>query len=26
MGAEFSIEPIPASLQKKAEAFRLQLI
>ena len=26
MGAEFSIEPIPAELQKKAEAFRLQLI
>ena len=26
MGAEFSIEPIPADLQKKAEAFRLQLI
>jgi elongation factor G len=26
MGAEFSIEPIPATLQKKAEAFRLQLI
>jgi elongation factor G len=26
MGAEFSIEPIPAALQKKAEAFRLQLI
>jgi elongation factor G len=26
MGAEFSIEPIPANLQKKAEAFRLQLI
>ena len=26
MGAEFSIEPIPADLVKKAEAFRLQLI
>jgi elongation factor G len=26
LGAEFSIEPIPADLQKKAEAFRLQLI
>jgi elongation factor G len=26
MGAEFSVEPIPAALQKKAEAFRLQLI
>jgi elongation factor G len=26
LGAEFSIEPIPAALQKKAEAFRLQLI
>jgi elongation factor G len=26
MGAEFSIEPIPPELQKKAEAFRLQLI
>jgi len=26
MGAEFSIEPIPANLLKKAEAFRLQLI
>jgi elongation factor G len=26
LGAEFSIEPIPAGLQKKAEAFRLQLI
>jgi elongation factor G len=26
MGAEFSIEPVPADLQKKAEAFRLQLI
>jgi elongation factor G len=26
MGAEFSIEPIPAALQKKAEAFRVQLI
>jgi elongation factor G len=26
MGAEFSVEPIPADLQKKAEAFRLQLI
>jgi elongation factor G len=26
MGAEFTIEPIPAELQKKAEAFRLQLI
>ncbi|MGO9339793.1 MAG: elongation factor G [Terracidiphilus sp.] len=26
MGAKFSIEPIPANLQKKAEAFRLQLI
>ncbi len=26
MGAEFSIEPVPADLVKKAEAFRLQLI
>jgi elongation factor G len=26
MGAKFTIEPIPANLQKKAEAFRLQLI
>jgi elongation factor G len=26
MGAEFSVEPIPADLQKKAEAFRTQLI
>jgi elongation factor G len=26
MGAEFVIEPIPANLQKKAEAFRSQLI
>jgi len=26
LGAEFSIEPIPAALQKKAEAFRAQLI
>jgi elongation factor G len=26
MGAEFSIEPVPADLMKKAEAFRLQLI
>jgi elongation factor G len=26
MGAEFVIEPIPANLQKKAEAFRAQLI
>ena len=26
LGAEFSIEPIPADLIKKAEAFRLQLI
>jgi len=26
MGAEFSEEPIPAALRKKAEAFRLQLI
>ena len=26
MGAKYSIEPIPAELQKKAEAFRLQLI
>jgi len=26
LGAEFSIEPIPADLVKKAEAFRLQLI
>jgi elongation factor G len=26
MGAEYSEEPIPAELQKKAEAFRLQLI
>jgi elongation factor G len=26
LGAEFSVEPIPANLQKKAEAFRMQLI
>jgi elongation factor G len=26
MGSEYDIEPIPAALQKKAEAFRLQLI
>jgi len=26
MGSQFDIEPIPAGLQKKAEAFRLQLI
>jgi elongation factor G len=26
MGAEFSIEPVPAELMKKAEAFRMQLI
>ena len=26
MGAEFSVEPIPADLMKKAEAFRMQLI
>jgi len=26
LGAEFSIEAIPAALQKKAEAFRMQLI
>jgi elongation factor G len=26
MGAEYSVEPIPAELQKKAEAFRMQLI
>jgi elongation factor G len=26
MGAKYTIEPIPADLQKKAEAFRLQLI
>ena len=26
LGAEFSVEPIPADLLKKAEAFRLQLI
>jgi elongation factor G len=26
LGAEFSVEPIPAALQKKAEAFRTQLI
>ena len=26
MGAEFSVEEIPAALQKKAEAFRLQMI
>ena len=26
MGAEYSVEPIPANLLKKAEAFRLQLI
>jgi elongation factor G len=26
MGSQFDVEPIPAGLQKKAEAFRLQLI
>ncbi|MGC1294949.1 MAG: elongation factor G [Alloacidobacterium sp.] len=26
MGAKYSIEPVPAELQKKAEAFRMQLI
>jgi elongation factor G len=26
LGAEFSIEPVPAELMKKAEAFRMQLI
>jgi elongation factor G len=26
MGSQYDIEPIPANLQKKAEAFRLQLI
>jgi elongation factor G len=26
MGAKYSVEPIPAELQKKAEAFRMQLI
>jgi elongation factor G len=26
MGAEYAVEPIPAELQKKAEAFRMQLI
>ena len=26
MGAEYSVEPIPADLAKKAEAFRMQLI
>jgi elongation factor G len=26
LGAEFSVEPIPAALQKKAEAFRRQLV
>jgi elongation factor G len=26
MGSQFEIEPIPAALQKKAEAFRMQLI
>ena len=26
MGSQFDLEPIPAALQKKAEAFRLQLI
>jgi elongation factor G len=26
MGAEYTVEPIPAELQKKAEAFRMQLI
>ena len=26
MGAEYDVQPIPADLQKKAEAFRLQLI
>jgi elongation factor G len=26
LGSEYSVEPIPASLQKKAEAFRMQLI
>ncbi len=26
LGAQFTVEPIPAELQKKAEAFRMQLI
>src|SRR3954471_6097994 len=26
MGAEYAVEPIPADLQKKAEAFRMQLV
>jgi len=26
LGAEYTVEPIPAGLQKKAEAFRMQLI
>jgi elongation factor G len=26
MGAKYSVEPVPADLQKKAEAFRMQLI
>jgi elongation factor G len=26
MGSEYAVEPIPAELQKKAEAFRMQLI
>ena len=26
MGAKYTVEPVPADLQKKAEAFRLQLI
>jgi len=26
MGSQYDVEPIPANLQKKAEAFRLQLI
>ncbi|MGA3334831.1 MAG: elongation factor G [Terracidiphilus sp.] len=26
LGAEYTVEPIPAELQKKAEAFRMQLI
>ena len=26
MGAKYSVEPVPAELQKKAEAFRMQLI
>ncbi len=26
MGSQYDVEPIPANLQKKAEAFRTQLI